>query len=92
MAMIRRAISSSCANMRTERSGAERTVEHRANNALGAAGIALLFLLETVVIHQKQPHPASPYIWTLLGAVMVFGLAYYVRFRLRRAARSKAAR
>jgi hypothetical protein len=78
--------------MRTERTALERKVEQRANNALGAAAIALLFLLETVAIHQTRPHPASPYIWTALGAVMVFGVAYYVRFRVRRAARAKAAR
>jgi hypothetical protein len=53
--------------------------QRKANNALGICGIGLLFLFETVVADHKHPNPASPYVWSVLGAVALASLIYYLR-------------
>jgi len=53
--------------------------------ALGISLVCLLFLLETALAHRVMPSPASPVVWSLLGAVGVsaLGLSVYYRWRAR---------
>ncbi len=53
----------------------------KANNALGAFVIALLFLVESTVAHRVAPSPLSPFIWAVLGIVAIASLAIYFRCR-----------
>ena len=43
-------------------------LQRRANNALGICVLSLIALMETVFADHKQPNPASPYVWAVLGA------------------------
>ncbi len=51
--------------------------------AFGIGAIALLFIAETVNAHRLSPHPASPLVWGVLGAVAVgaFGCGLWWRWR-----------
>jgi hypothetical protein len=49
--------------------------------ALGISLICLLFLLETTLAHRVMPSPASPFVWSLLGAVGAIALALSVYYR-----------
>jgi hypothetical protein len=49
--------------------------------ALGISLICLLFLLETTFAHRVMPSPASPVVWSLLGAVGAIALALSVYWR-----------
>jgi hypothetical protein len=51
--------------------------------ALGIGLICGVFLLETSFAHQVMPNPASPYVWSLLGAVGVIALALSVYWRVK---------
>lgn len=53
--------------------------------ALGISLVCLLFLLETALAHRVMPSPASPFVWSLLGAVGVsaLGLSVYYRWKAR---------
>ena len=42
----------------------------RANNALGLGLVAAVILLETVFADNKNPNPASPYVWAVLGSAV----------------------
>ncbi len=53
----------------------------RAAISLGMAVIAAVFILETFVADRHHPNPASPVLWTVLGAVVAGGLAGFVWFR-----------
>lgn len=54
-------------------------LQRKAKIALGFAVVLLLFLGETLVAHQMLPNPASPLVWSLLGAgaAMCLGMAAY---------------
>lgn len=58
----------------------------RAKIALGLALVQLLFIGETAVAHRHMPSPASPVVWTLLGAgtALCLGLAAWFHLRSRR--------
>ncbi len=45
------------------------THARNARLCLGGAVICVLFLIETFVAHQSRPNNASPYAWSILGAV-----------------------
>lgn len=53
----------------------------KANNALGAFVIALLFLVESTVAHRVAPSPLSPFIWAVLGIVAIASVAICLRCR-----------
>lgn len=54
-------------------------LQRKAKIALGFAVVLLLFLGETLVAHRMLPNPASPLVWSLLGAgsLVCLGLAAY---------------
>lgn len=59
----------------------------RSSLALGIFVIALLFLMETAVVHQRLPNAASPLIWSILGGVaaMAFGCFWWFRSKAKNA-------
>jgi hypothetical protein len=58
----------------------------RSGLALGVCLIALVFLLETWVADRRMPNPASPFVWTLLGAVAAVSAALALWYRRKAAA------
>ncbi len=62
----------------------------KANNALGFLLISLVLLAETFFADHKAPNPASPYVWSVLGAAAALSLALYIRYRIKDAARDGA--
>ena len=58
-------------------------IQRRANNALGICVLSLIALMETVFADHKQPNPASPYVWAVLGATAIGSLVYWLRHRQR---------
>lgn len=55
----------------------------RAALAFGVALICAMSVLETYAAHRTTPHPASPVIWTVLGAVAAVAVALGIRWHLR---------
>lgn len=49
--------------------------------ALGVFVIALMFLMEAVLAHQRLPNAASPLIWSLLGGVAAGSFTAFWWFR-----------
>jgi hypothetical protein len=49
--------------------------------ALGVSVIYGVFLLETSLAHRATPSPASPYVWSLLGAAGAIALVLSVYYR-----------
>jgi hypothetical protein len=37
--------------------------------------------METFFADQKNPNPASPYVWSVLGLIAAVSLVYYFRLR-----------
>ncbi len=64
--------------MDTEESAA---LTRKSSIALGICVIALMFLMETAVAHQRLPNAASPLIWSLLGLVAAGSLACFFWYR-----------
>lgn len=56
-------------------------IQRRANNALGVCVLSLLALVETVLADHKNPNPASPYVWAVLGATAFGALLYWLCHR-----------
>ena len=55
----------------------------KANSALGVFILALVFLFETSVAHRARPSLASPFVWGVLGLVVITALALFVCFRVK---------
>ena len=49
--------------------------------ALGVVLIALVSIMETWLADHRLPNPASPIVWSVLGAVAVVALACYFWYR-----------
>jgi hypothetical protein len=60
--------------------------QRKGNNALGSLIIILVLLLETFFADYKTPNPASPYVWSVLGAAAALALVLYIHYRLKDAA------
>lgn len=61
------------------------THARNARLCLGGAVICVLFLIETFVAHQSRPNSASPYVWSVLGAIsfVLLVLAAWLQARSR---------
>ena len=57
--------------------------QRRSAIALGVSVICGVFLLETSFAHRVTPSPASPFVWSLLGAVGAIALALSVYWRFK---------
>lgn len=68
----------------------------RARLAWGVACICGLFLVETAVVHQTTPHPASPWIWSALAGVAIvaagLGIGWHRQWRRLARAQDEVAR
>ena len=53
----------------------------KANNALGAACISLLFLLETTELDHAQPNPATPWVRGTLALAFIGSVVRFLYFR-----------
>ena len=64
----------------------DKALLRRSRLCWGLCVICALFLLETWNADRLMPHPASPWIWSLLGiaAALSAGLATWFAFRSRR--------
>jgi len=56
-------------------------LQRKAAIALGVSLICGVFLLETSFAHRVMPSPASPVVWSLLGAVGAIALVLSAFFR-----------
>jgi len=53
----------------------------KASIALGIVLIALVSILETWAVDHRMPNPASPFVWSVLGAVAVVAFGFFCWFR-----------
>ncbi len=49
--------------------------------ALGVVLIALISIMETWMADHRLPNPASPIVWSVLGAVAVVAFGFFCWFR-----------
>lgn len=61
----------------------DRPLLQKSRLCAGVAVICALFLLETWNAHRVNPHPASPVVWLVLGAVGAVAAVAAVWYRLR---------
>jgi hypothetical protein len=59
----------------------DRSYLQKSRLSLGIAVICLFFLLETWNADRQMPNAASPFIWTVLGAIAVVSLVLAAWFR-----------
>jgi heme exporter protein D len=57
--------------------------QRKGNNALGVLVLSLIVLLETVLADHRNPNPASPYVWAVLGLTALVSLVLLLHYRAR---------
>jgi drug/metabolite transporter (DMT)-like permease len=61
--------------------GLKESYKRKSSIALGIVVIALLSIMETWVIDHRMPNPASPIVWSVLGATAAIAFGFFCWFR-----------
>jgi len=55
--------------------------QRKSSIALGIVLIALVSIMETWVVDQRMPNPASPIVWSVLGGVAAVAFGVFCWFK-----------
>ncbi len=61
--------------------GLKESYKRKSSIALGIVVIALVSIMETWIADQRMPNPASPIVWSVLGATAAIAFGFFCWFR-----------
>ncbi len=61
--------------------GVKESYKRKSSIALGIVVIALVSIMETWMLDHRMPNPASPIVWSVLGATAAIAFGFFCWFR-----------
>jgi len=61
--------------------GVKESYKRKSSIALGIVVIALVSIMETWMVDHRMPNPASPIVWSVLGATAAIAFGFFCWFR-----------